>query len=67
MSYCRFENTAKDLEDCLNAVRDGDTTDFSMYELSGFKKFLRLIREAKEMDEFEEFDDVLEYYEERKD
>lgn len=67
MSYCRFENTAKDLEDCLNAVRNGNTKDFSMYELSGFKKFLRLIREANEMDEFEEFDDVLEYYEERKD
>jgi hypothetical protein len=24
MSYCRFENTYKDLEDCLEHLEDGD-------------------------------------------
>jgi len=24
MSYCRFENTRKDLDDCLDALREGN-------------------------------------------
>ena len=31
MSYCRFENTEKDLNDCLYAIEEGDYTDLSYY------------------------------------
>ena len=27
MSYCRFENTSKDLRDCLNNIHDGELSD----------------------------------------
>ena len=27
MSYCRFENTARDLRDCLEAINDGEHTE----------------------------------------
>ena len=35
MSYCRFENTAADLRDCLSAIHRGETDDLSSYEISG--------------------------------
>ena len=35
MSYCRFENTAADLRDCLNAIHRGDTDDLSNMKLMG--------------------------------
>ena len=38
MSYCRFENTAQDLQDCVRAIENRDVYDFSSYELNGFKK-----------------------------
>ena len=31
MSYCRFENTEKDLTDCLNAIEEKEYTDLSSY------------------------------------
>ena len=27
MSYCRFENTARDLRDCVQAIENGEHTD----------------------------------------
>ena len=35
MSYCRFENTANDLGDCVEAIQNGETTDLSQYEVRG--------------------------------
>ena len=35
MSYCRFENTANDLGDCVKAIQNGETTDLSQYEVQG--------------------------------
>jgi ribosome assembly protein YihI (activator of Der GTPase) len=32
MSYCRFHNTQIDLEDCLDALRDGETLSKSEFE-----------------------------------
>ncbi len=29
MSYCRFENTAQDLQDCVRAIENGDVYDFN--------------------------------------
>ncbi len=35
MSYCRFENTAKALRDCVNAIQDNEVNDLSTYEVNG--------------------------------
>ena len=35
MSYCRFENTAKALQDCVNAIQDNEVNDLSTYEVDG--------------------------------
>ena len=40
MSYCRFENTARDLGDCLDAIENGKTNDLSAYETSGLRDLL---------------------------
>lgn len=41
MSYCRFENTAKDLLDCLIAIENEEINDLSsIYEVKGLSKIL---------------------------
>ena len=40
MSYCRFENTARDLADCVRAIQDGETDDLSQYERRGLNELL---------------------------
>ena len=60
MSYCRFENTAQDLQDCVRAIENGDVYDFSSYELNGFKKLIRLAGELVNMDY--EIARIIEYY-----
>ena len=35
MSYCRFENTARTLQDCVNAIQDNEVNDLSTYEVNG--------------------------------
>ena len=40
MSYCRFENTAQDLNDCLRAIQDGEMDDLSQYERRGLNELL---------------------------
>ena len=55
MSYCRFENTAADLRDCLNAIHRGDTDDLSHYEIDGLKSIMRMANDLVEME-----DDILE-------
>ena len=41
MSYCRFENTARDLADCLHALENGEhTEDLSSYEKNGLEDLL---------------------------
>ena len=40
MSYCRFENTARDLGDCLDAIENGQIKDLSAYETSGLRDLL---------------------------
>lgn len=49
MSYCRFENTARDLQDCIRAIENDDVYDFSQWELDGFKKLIRLAEELLNM------------------
>ena len=40
MSYCRFENTANDLRDCVEAINNGETQDLSSYEIRGLANLL---------------------------
>ena len=42
MSYCRFENTARDLRDCVDAIRNGETDELNKYELEGLQDILDL-------------------------
>ena len=48
MSYCRFENTTKDMQDCLYAIEEGDTRDLSRYEASALREFLDLADAIKQ-------------------
>ena len=60
MSYCRFENTAQDLQDCVRAIENGDVYDFNDYELNGFKKLVRLAEEIVDMNDETEL--IIEHY-----
>jgi len=60
MSYCRFENTAQDLQDCVRAIENDDVYDFNDYELNGFKKLIRLAGELVQMDH--ETEQIIEHY-----
>ena len=40
MSYCRFENTAKDLGDCLDAIENRKINNLSSYEKNGLQELL---------------------------
>ena len=43
MSYCRFENTLADMEDCLNALENGlDAEELSGYEVSALRNFAEI-------------------------
>ena len=61
MSYCRFENTAKDMQDCIYAIEERDVYDFSNYELRGFKEVYELAQEIVNMED--DIEKILEYYE----
>ena len=60
MSYCRFENTARDMRDCINAIEDRDVYEFSSYELRGFKEVLEYAQEIVRMED--DFERIIEYY-----
>ncbi len=53
MSYCRFENTSKDLEDCIEALRnyEDECNNLSSYEVEALED---LINQAKEVIELTE-------------
>ena len=52
MSYCRFENTARDLRDCVNAIDNGETEDLNNYEKSGLADILKLAEYIVDMEEY---------------
>ena len=37
MSYCRFENTSRDLEDCISAIENGEISELNEYEIKALK------------------------------
>ena len=55
MSYCRFENTSKDLMDCERAINNGETEDLNEYEINGLRLLLeysqRLVDNASYIEE----------------
>ncbi len=69
MSYCRFENTANDLSDCLGAIEEAIENGMTMeqfkkslsdYELNGFHRLMSTIQAIQdsvvELDEAEGFE-----------
>jgi hypothetical protein len=58
MSYCRFENTAQDLEDCLKAIDNEETNDLSDYEIEGLEKLLLYAKHIIELEY--EIEDIIE-------
>ena len=53
MSYCRFENTAADLRDCVDAIQRGEANDLSNFEISGLTNIMDMAHELIEIeDEF---------------
>ena len=52
MSYCRFENTANDLQDCLNAINRGETDELNQYEVQGLRRIIDMSNDIVDMEEF---------------
>jgi hypothetical protein len=52
MSYCRFENTAKDLQDCVYALDDNEVEDLNSYEVRGLRDLLALSKEVVNMKDY---------------
>ena len=63
MSYCRFENTARDLRDCVNAIRRGEYDELNDYEVEGLKEILHLAELI--MDDQDFIKEIIEDYEEK--
>ena len=62
MSYCRFGNTYQDLDDCYNAMCNGDFKDLSEREKIYRNKLVALCQQIS--DEFQEEDETEEEPEE---
>lgn len=63
MSYCRFENTVNDMQDCLNAIEDNECNNLSEYEIKALQHFLELGRVI--VDYEDNIEQILEQYEEQ--
>jgi len=46
MSYCRFQNTAEDLDDCVEAINNGATRDLDRWEVGGLARILELCEQV---------------------
>ena len=53
MSYCRFENTSKDLEDCIDALHNFEEkcNNLSRYEVEALQDLVEQAREIVELTE----------------
>jgi hypothetical protein len=60
MRYCRFENTAKDMQDCVYAIEARDVYDFNDYELRSFKLVYELARKIVDMEN--DIERIIEHY-----
>jgi len=62
MSYCRFENTARDLKDCVDAIENGETQELSNREIEGLEDLLRSCESIFQMKE--DIESIIESWEE---
>ena len=51
MSYCRFQNTAQDFQDCIDAIHEEEANELSAEEANALS---RLLDQAKELIEMED-------------
>ena len=53
MSYCRFENTSRDLEDCIQAIQDHyeKCEDLSRYEIEALHTLLEQAKQVVDLSE----------------
>ena len=49
MSYCRFENTARALRDCVYAIQENEVNDLSTYEVNGLAELQLLAMDVVSM------------------
>ena len=62
-SYCRYENTSRDLADVVDALYDSDVTeDLDTYEQRGLRTILELAKEIVGMED--KIDNILDNQEE---
>ena len=61
MSYCRFENTVLDMNDCLNAIEYREVNNLSDYEIKALQHFLELGKVI--VDYEDDIEEILEKYE----
>lgn len=63
MSYCRFHNTKMDLDDCLDALREGDELSKEEFRKCKqmFKNFIAFLTDEGVVDDYE-IDDKLEEF-----
>ncbi len=52
MSYCRFENTSKDLMDCDEAINNGETEDLNEHEIEGLRNLLEYSRRIVDNEDY---------------
>ena len=58
MSYCRFENTARAMADCVSAIEDNETSEnLSIYEVNGLKDMQMLAMDLINLER--EIDDLM--------
>ena len=58
MSYCRFENTARAMADCVSAIEDNDVSEnLSIYEVNGLKDMQMMALDLVNLEN--EIDDLL--------
>tara|TARA_Y100000114_G_scaffold59018_1_gene54006 strand:- start:1605 stop:1808 length:204 start_codon:yes stop_codon:yes gene_type:complete len=58
MSYCRFENTTRDMEDCIYAIENKETDDLSNYEVNALEDFVQIAKNILNLEE--EINDIIE-------
>ena len=51
MSYCRFENTARDMCDCIDAINDGEVQELNEYEINAIQEFLQYAKDIVNLED----------------
>ena len=61
MSYCRFQNTAQDIKDCIDAINEEDLKEMSNREEQAFIDFVLHCKEVAESFEDMDEDEIREF------